>query len=119
MNGRVYDKRVVAVADVFSQLVLYQSRFGRYALVVGDRTGSREFLSGLERHGVKDSIGSIHRVDEHLSSLEARSRYFKDNPPTGFRRWIPLTMQTPPVPFDDYVAVILAERFLSNERSQS
>ncbi len=80
------------------------------ALVVGDRTGSRRITAVLT---FLAGAPPVHAVDEHLSSLEARRRYFRENPPRGLRRLIPLGLQVPPCPVDDYVAVILAERFLA------
>ena len=35
----------------------------------------------------------------------AKGEYWKANPPNGWRRLIPVTMQVPPVPVDDFVAV--------------
>ena len=37
------------------------------------------------------------------------------NPPRGWRRLLPVSMQMPPEPYDDYVAVILAQRFLRGD----
>lgn len=55
----------------------------------------------------------VRLVNEHETSLRARQLYFSENPPTGWRRLIPLGLQVPPVPVDDYAAVIIARRFLS------
>ncbi|HKM17981.1 MAG TPA: pre-16S rRNA-processing nuclease YqgF, partial [Limnochordia bacterium] len=37
------------------------------------------------------------------------------HPPRGWRRLLPVSLQTPPVPIDDYVAVILAQRYLDGK----
>lgn len=119
IDGTVREQHVVPRSEVLAHLALIHQTYGAFQLIVGDRTGSREFLAELEKNSVKDYMDEVHIVDEHLSSLEARSRYFEANPPKGLRRFIPQTMQMPPVPVDDYVAVILAERFLSrNERRE-
>jgi len=52
-------------------------------------------------------------VDEHETTLRARARYFRDHPPRGWRRLIPLGMQLPDRPIDDYAALLIAERFLT------
>jgi RNase H-fold protein (predicted Holliday junction resolvase) len=52
-------------------------------------------------------------VDEADTSLQARERYWEFNPRTGWRKLFPSTLQLPPVPVDDYVAYILAERVLT------
>ena len=41
--------------------------------------------------------------------------YWEAHPPTGWRRFFPTSMQVPPVPVDDFVAVILAQRYLINK----
>ncbi len=79
------------------------------AIVIGDRTGSKALAAKLE---ASTSL-PLHRVDEHNTTLVARRRYFAANPPRGLRRLLPTTLQTPPRAYDDYVALILAERFLT------
>jgi hypothetical protein len=50
-------------------------------------------------------------VNEDRSSLEGRYRYLKENS-RGLSRILPVGLRIPREPYDDYVAVILAERFL-------
>ena len=54
----------------------------------------------------------VHFVDERDTTLKARALYFADNPPRGWRRLVPLGMQLPPRPIDDYAAVLIARRYL-------
>jgi hypothetical protein len=49
-------------------------------------------------------------VDEYRTTEEAKKLYWQVNPPKGWRRFLPVTMQVPPEPVDDLVAVILARR---------
>ena len=51
-------------------------------------------------------------VDETNTTLQARERYWEHHPKRGWRRLIPSTALYPPVPFDDYAALVLAERVL-------
>jgi hypothetical protein len=78
-------------------------------IVVGDRTGSKMIRSSLGSFGVP-----VEMVDENGSSIEGRYRYLRENT-RGWLRLIPVGLRTPDKPFDDYVAVILAERFLKKE----
>lgn len=50
--------------------------------------------------------------EERNSTREARERYFQDHPPTGLWCLVPLGLQFPPVPVDDYAALIIAERYI-------
>jgi RNase H-fold protein (predicted Holliday junction resolvase) len=54
-------------------------------------------------------------VDERETTLRARSLYFTDHPPRGWRRLIPLGMQLPPRPIDDYAALLIARRYFADE----
>ena len=59
----------------------------------------------------------VHLVDERETTLRARSLYFADHPPKGWRRLIPLGMQLPPRPIDDYAAVLIARRHLEDTKN--
>jgi RNase H-fold protein (predicted Holliday junction resolvase) len=54
----------------------------------------------------------VELVDERETTLRARARFFRDHPPRGWRRLIPLGMLLPDRPVDDYAALLIAERFL-------
>ena len=82
-------------------------------VVIGDRTSSQQAKKGLENIQISGQPLVVILVDEHHSTDEARLRYWRENPPQGFKRLIPVTMQVPPKPVDDYVAVILAERYFA------
>jgi len=83
--------------------------------VLGDRTSSGKAKEVLSELLIEDKKLEILSVDEHHSTELARRYYWRKHPPRGLRRLIPLTMQVPPVPVDDYVAVILAERYFAAE----
>jgi RNase H-fold protein (predicted Holliday junction resolvase) len=53
-------------------------------------------------------------VDEHETTLRARGRFFRDHPPRGWKRLIPRGMLLPDRPVDDYAALLIAERYLSD-----
>lgn len=76
--------------------------------------------SGTSASQARESISllgcAVEMVDERFSSLAARKRYFQRHPPRGIRRLIPTSLQTPGRPYDDYVAIILAENYLRSAR---
>jgi hypothetical protein len=55
-------------------------------------------------------------VDETGSTLEARNLFWKEHRPRGWRRLVPLSLQVPPQPVDDFAAVVLAQRFFEMSR---
>jgi len=108
-EGRVLERGVVPTAQMPERVKAWAEQYGAEHLILGDRTTAREALEALLAAGL--ALQPI-PVDEHQSTEAARKRYFLENPPRGWRRLIPTSLQVPPVPYDDYVAVILAERFL-------
>lgn len=61
---------------------------------------------------------SVRVVDEYKTTELARLLYFEMHPPRGMRRLLPITMQSPPVPVDDYAAILLARRYLEKRESK-
>jgi len=82
-------------------------------VILGDGTSSQTAKERLEKSRQADQPFMIELIDERHSTDQARKRYWREHPPTGLKRLIPVTMQVPPRPVDDYVAVILAERYFT------
>jgi RNase H-fold protein (predicted Holliday junction resolvase) len=78
------------------------------AIAIGRGTNGRAVRRLLEGFAVP-----IFWVDEFETSRAARSLYFEDHPPVGWRRLIPTGLQVPPRPVDDYAAIVIARRFLA------
>jgi hypothetical protein len=78
-------------------------------IIVGGGTQSRATVAAIREHmpGMAVLV-----VDERDTTLHARERYWLHNPRRGWRRLLPATLQVPPEPVDDFVALILAERVL-------
>ncbi len=55
-------------------------------------------------------------TEERNTTFKARGRYFADHPPTGFWRFVPLGLQTPPRPVDDYAALLIGEKYLVEQK---
>lgn len=77
--------------------------------VVGSGTHSRPIVQRIRE---SRPAAAILTIDETDTTLQARERYWEHNPRRGWRRLLPASMQVPPQPVDDFVAVILAERVL-------
>jgi RNase H-fold protein (predicted Holliday junction resolvase) len=80
-------------------------------IVLGDGTRSREVSDQLRTYF--PSINQL-LVDEKNTSIRAREKYWVHNPKKGWRVLLPSTLLSPPVPIDDYAAVVLAERFFNS-----
>jgi RNase H-fold protein (predicted Holliday junction resolvase) len=77
------------------------------AVALGSGTNVRALQGRLSPLGVP-----IHIIDETDTTYRARALYFEENPPKGWRRFIPLGLQLPPRPIDDYAALLIARRYI-------
>jgi hypothetical protein len=89
------------------QTVIEQTnRYAIAVIVIGNRTKSKDIKAALLPLAIP-----LELVEENQSTLEGRYRYLRENT-TGLARLLPIGLRVPKRPFDDYVAVILAERYL-------
>ncbi len=108
-RSEVAARGVVPIDRVVAAAVGWAREFGIHTIVLGNRTAAEDVEARL---AAALPAATIVKVDEAGTTEAARRRYFAEHPPRGWRRLIPLGMQVPPEPYDDYVAVMLAERFL-------
>ena len=80
-------------------------------IVIGDGTGSQAIQDIVKKLGLAYEV-----VSEEGTTLEARSLYFKENPPTGLQRFLPAGLRSPPGPIDHYAAYVIALRYLRRQR---
>ena len=77
----------------------------------------RQFVGSAKLQGIimgngtnNKAIGAV--VGEAYSTEEARSLYWQENPPKGWRKLVPLGLLVPPEPLDAYAAVVQVRRWL-------
>lgn len=108
-------RKGVAPAEEVEQVVReICAGFPVTVVVVGDKTGGREMLARVVK-ALRGQATVVRRIDESRSTLEGRRRYLLEHR-RGWRRLLPLGLQVPPEPYDDYVAVVLGERYFAGER---
>ena len=107
-DGRVLVQEVVATAAL-DAAVGALIRAYEPNVIMGNGTTSADAKKRVEALGV-----SVTLVDEYRTTDAAKCAYWEAHPPRGWRRLMPRGMLVPPVPVDDFVAVILAQRFLEN-----
>jgi len=108
-DGTVLERAIVATSTVGDVAAALAAKHHATAIVLGERTGSREVRAAIES-AAPDL--PTHGIDEHMTTLLARRRYWREHPPRGLWRLIPEGLRVPPEPYDDWAAVILAERYL-------
>jgi RNase H-fold protein (predicted Holliday junction resolvase) len=108
-EGQTRDLGIELIGDFGARVQGLVTQWAFTAIAIGTGTNARALGRDLAALGIP-----VLYVDERETTLKARSLYFADHPPRGWRRLIPLGMQVPPRPVDDYAAVLIARRFLSD-----
>ena len=80
-------------------------------IILGNGTNYKNIEKRLKNHFPRLKIILI---VEEFSTLEARKKYFEAHPPRGISKLIPLSLRVPPCHYDDFVAVLLAEKYFRN-----
>jgi len=111
--GRVLARAIVRPAELPGLVEDWTARHTVDVIVVGGGTGSRWVTDALAGLRAARSLPPVTVEEERDTTLAARARYFEEHPPSGWRRWVPRSFQVPPAPYDDYAAVIIAERHLA------
>ncbi len=106
----VLERAVIPTGRLAETLAAWTARHALDRILLGDRTGAKDLRRQLAT--LFPQIPVV-LVAEEGTTLQARRRYFQDHPPRGWRRFIPQSVQLPPDPYDDYVAVLLAERYFA------
>ncbi|HWR38259.1 MAG TPA: pre-16S rRNA-processing nuclease YqgF [Patescibacteria group bacterium] len=114
-QGILY-RSVVETENLPEQLMTVVQRYRPDRILLGDGTGQAPVAAALQKNldGVTGQpLLPITSVDEYGTTEQARQRYWREQPPRGWRRLLPQGLLMPPVPVDDYVAVLLAERYFA------
>jgi len=112
--GSILELGVSPLTELGELISRLCAQFSPDAIVVGDRTGHAEAVQAVRALPVDLPV---HLIDERSSTLKGRELYFECNPPRGWRRLLPLSFQTPPVPIDAYAAAVLARRFCAQSEA--
>ena len=83
------------------------------SIVMGNGTGSANLVAA-----VRERLPALELVlvDEHGTSEQARARFVAEEPLPFVQRLLPRGLRSPTRPYDDYVAIILAEQYFKRIR---
>ena len=107
-DGEVVYQAVVPAEGLAATALDLALAYRPLAVVVGNGTGSKPLLLQLQAAGLPAPLVP---VDESHTSEAARALYLEAHPARGWQRLLPPSLRTPSVPYDDYVAVLLARRY--------
>jgi RNase H-fold protein (predicted Holliday junction resolvase) len=101
--------------ELIHRIEIYLEKHNISNVVIGSGTNSEEIKKRINENisGI-----SIIQIPEKDTTMQARKRYFDYYPPLGFLRIFPRSFLIPPCPYDDFAALIIAERFFKNYNQQ-
>ncbi len=111
-NGIIH-RDIVSTDQIVEAVNTIVAAYQVYLIVIGSGTSSRKTQTSLQ---VANPKLTFIVVDEYRTTDAARARYWRENPPQGLKRLMPVTMLVPPVPVDDFAAVIIAEKYLHQQQ---
>ena len=106
-GGEILFEKVIETAEFESTLKNLLAQYNLKLAILGDGTthkNAEKILRGLNLE--------VKIVDEKHTTEQARREYWKKNPPKGWRKLLPTSLQVPPEPVDGIVAEILVRRNL-------
>lgn len=110
---RVLAQTVVDTPRLTLEVAVLRRRFPDITLLLlGNGTGSAPLRRAL--HEAMPDL-PLETVPEYGTSAQARIRFLADNPAPGLRKLLPPGLRAPERPYDDYVALLLAETYFSKK----
>ncbi len=113
--GGVRLQKVIQTLNLEQEITDTYTSYGFRFLVLGNGTTSAAAMAR-----VKAALPDLDvvLVDEYRTTEMAKKAYWQAHPLQGWRRLLPCSMLVPPEPVDDFVAVILARRFLAGKEAE-
>ena len=105
--GDIKFQRVIPTDELDRAIKSLAAEFDIATVILGDGTTHKAAAQKVSAAGLNFQL-----VDEKHTTEEARRLYWKKNPPRGWRKLLPTSMQVPPEPVDAIVAEILVRRYL-------
>jgi len=112
-NSDVLEHKIINSEELVQIIKSLLEKYIIKTIVMGNGTSSKKKYDLLKREFIDRDIVLI---NEYRTTDEARKLYFQENPPKGWRKLIPLGMQVPPVPVDDYAAIVIGRKYLKDNK---
>ena len=107
-SGKVIEAGIASLNKCYDLVSFWNDNYNIRKIIIGDGTNCKYIKNELKRKNLFD----INYVNEKVSTLRARFRYWEIWPPNYFIRWLPKEILFPPENLDAIVALILLEDFL-------
>lgn len=112
-NSDVLEHKIINSEELVQIIKSLLEKYIIKTIVMGNGTSSKKKYDLLKREFIDRDIVLI---NEYRTTDEARKLYFQENPPKGWKKLIPLGMQVPPAPVDDYAAIVIGRKYLKDNK---
>ena len=112
-NSDVLEHKIINSDELVQIIKSLLEKYIIKTIVMGNGTSSKKKYDLLKQEFIDRDIVLI---NEYRTTDEARKLYFQENPPKGWNKLIPLGMQVPPVPVDDYAAIVIGRKYLKDNK---
>lgn len=112
-NSDVLEHKIINSEELVQIIKSLLEKYIIKTIIMGNGTSSKKKYDLLKREFIDKDIVLI---NEYRTTDEARKLYFQENPPKGWKKLIPLGMQVPPVPVDDYAAIVIGRKYLKDNK---
>lgn len=108
---QLIEGEVVENKELIYKIGIHLEKHSISNILIGSGTNSGEIKKRIKENffGIR-----IIEIPEKNSTMQARKRYFDYYPPAGFLKIFPKSFLVPPCPYDDFAALVIAERFFKN-----
>lgn len=110
--GQIVALHIAMTEDIEAELKGFVGNNSLAGIIMGNGTNNKAIGAAVSR--VFPAV-ALSLVGEAHSTEEARTLYWQVNPPTGWRKLVPLGMLVPEEPLDAYAAVVQVRRWLKEE----
>jgi len=107
--GKVFFRKVVPRPALAGSILELIASNAVACIVLGSGHFGKEVQEELKKRGISTKFAFVSEKD---STWQARKQYWRENQPKGWKRLIPTSFLSPPVPIDDYAAEIIGCRWL-------
>ena len=111
-NLSVLQREVISTEEITKAIEDSLNIYKLNKIILGNGTNCKNVEKRLKNQFPQLKIILI---EEEFSTLEARKKYFKAHPPRGIFKFIPLSLRVPPGHYDDFAAVLLAEKYFKDK----
>ncbi len=104
---------VVNNEELPHKIKIYLERYKIKHIVIGSGTNSENIFNLIKKQFPNSVLTEVMEKD---TTMQARKRYFDYHPPTGLLKILPISLRIPPRPYDDFAALLIAERFFRDHQ---